>query len=200
MSDSSQVFYFVETKVSQLSRSGSQQTATLAKLRRCLGKPPGASPEAWELTLSDLPESLVGYDGEPSYAEWAIHLALTLFALHQQGKPDSISVSGISFGKAVRHLVAPDGSNENGVKRRFDAVLTAKGINEFAHHARGLIQLMKANDVRMDYPSFARDVFYYQFSDSQDRVRLRWGEDYYQVSSAQNITSERETDENKEKE
>jgi len=200
MSDSSQVYYFVENKISQLSQNSSQQTATLAKLRRCLGKPPGASPEAWELTLSNLPENLVGYDGEPSYAEWAIHLALTLYALHQQGKPDSVSTKGISFGKAVRSLVAPDGSNENGVKRRFNAVLTAKGINELAHHARGLVQLMKANNISMDYPGFARDVFYYQFTDSQDKVRLHWGEDYYRGSSAQNGTTEEEINENKEEE
>jgi len=182
MSDASQVYGFVSRKIDLLNRSGSQQTAALAKLRRCVGKTPGASPEAWELTLSDLPDNLAGYDGEPSYAEWAVHLALTLYATHQQGNSESVSVSNVSFGQAVFRLIKPDGSNEQGIKRRFDAVLTARGIDEFAHHARGLVQLMKAGDVKMDYPRFASDIYSYQFSDSQDRVKLRWGEDYYRVN------------------
>ena len=200
MSDADQVSYFVENRITQLGRSSSQRTATLAKLRRCVGKPPGASPEAWELTLADLPESLTGYDGEPSYAEWSIHLAMTLYALHQQGKADSVNIKGVTFGQAVRRLVAPDRSNENGIKRRFDAVLTAKGISEFAHHARGLVQLMKAKDIPLDYSRFARDVFLYQFSDSQDKVRLRWGEDYYKVNLSQNPATENESVTDKEEE
>jgi len=182
MSKADQVYRFVAAKIHALSNTGSWQTASLAKLRRGAGKPPGANPEVWEITLAELPGELASYRGEPSRAEWAIHLAMTLYAVHQQGVSESVSKPGVSFGQAVSSLVAPDKKNESGVKSRFDAVLTARGIGEFAHHARSLIQLMRANNVHMDYPQFAKDVYSYQFIDSQDKVCLRWGEDFYCVN------------------
>jgi len=33
----------------------------------------------------------------------------------------------------------------------------------------------------MDYPSFAKDLFWFQLSGVADRVRLRWGEDFYKT-------------------
>jgi len=183
MSETDLVYRFVANKVRSLSDSGSWQAASLAKLRRGIGKPPGASPGVWELTLAELPEALASDYGKPSYAEWAIHLALTLFALHQQGKSDSVNDQGVSFGQAVSLLIAPDGKNESGIKSRFDAALTAKNIGEFAHHARGLIQLMRAHEVQMDYPLFAKDMYEYQFNESKDKVRLRWAEAYYRVNN-----------------
>jgi len=183
LSKADQVYNYVSNKVFYLSQSGSKQSANLAKLRRGLGKTPGASPEIWEVTLADLPGDLAGYDGDPSYAEWAIHVALTLFAAHQQGKAETVNASGVLFGGAVSQLIDPDRSNEDGIKRRFDAALTSDGLNEFAHHARGLVQLMRARDVKMDYPLFARNIYDYQFVESKDRVRLRWGESYYRIDS-----------------
>jgi CRISPR system Cascade subunit CasB len=183
MSDADLVYRFVAGKVKALSSTESRQTASLAKLRRGVGKPPGASPDVWELTLAELPEELAGYQGEPSRAEWAIHLALTLFALHQQGKNSSVNAEGVSFGQAVSRSAGPDQKNESGIKSRFNATLTAQGIGELAHHVRGLIQLMKANEVRMDYPLFAKDIFEYQFKERQDKVRLRWGEAYYRINT-----------------
>jgi len=184
MTKADQIYRFVASKIQSLHEPGSRQTASLAKLRRGAGKPPGASPEVWGLTLAELPSELVGYRGLPSEAEWAIHLCLTLFAIHQQGKSEFVNTQNVSFGQAASQLISPDRGNEAGIKSRFDAVLTARGINEFAHHTRGLIQLMKAKDVKMDYPRFARDIYDFQFADSQDRVRLRWGEDYYHVNNS----------------
>jgi len=181
MNKADEVYRFVAGKIQQLSQKGSWQTAMLAKLRRGIGKAPGETPEIWELTIAELPEALTSFRGCPSDGEWAAHLALTLFALHQQGKSTSVSGQGNSFGRAVSLLRASDGSNEAGIKRRFDATLTAKNLKEFSHHARGLVQLMKAKDVVLDYPLFAKDIFWLQNADVRRKVCLRWAEDYYRV-------------------
>ncbi len=63
-----------------------QRRAELAELRRGVGRQPGDLPALWGALLADMPEQLQGSNG-PSKAEWAVYTALTLFALHQQGKP-----------------------------------------------------------------------------------------------------------------
>ena len=54
-------------------------------LRRGIGKMPGDIPELWNILFDGLPEELMSKVGDPSYAEWSIYTALTLYALHQQG-------------------------------------------------------------------------------------------------------------------
>ena len=162
----------------------------LAKLRRGIGKHPGELPDLWELTLQELPDEWLSYYGNPSRHENAIHTALTLYALHRQGKDRSMNVARVgegerqydeSFGSAVARLVGQDANNLDAVKRRFDAVATASDFTELSRHARGLIQLLKAADLPMNYPRFAMDLYNFQFADRADGIRLRWGEDFYRV-------------------
>ncbi|NLI91845.1 MAG: type I-E CRISPR-associated protein Cse2/CasB [Peptococcaceae bacterium] len=182
-----QIKKLTQEKVERLLEESPWSRAMLAKLRRGIGKQPGELPELFEILLSDMPEELYGKGDEPSYSEWAIYTALTLFALHQQGKDHPISISGKtenkntgnSLGTAVGYLVKQDRDREPAIKRRFDAVATANEFTEFAHHARGLIRLLRAGDIALDYPRFAEDLFWYQFDETRNRVRLRWGEDYY---------------------
>lgn len=164
---------------SSLPNSSSQHRAALAKLRRGVGYEPGELPEVWEVTLSDLPEELLRKDREVSYEESAIHVALTLFALHQQGKSEPVSRKNISFGSAARRLVASDKSNEQTIKRRFDAVLTSRDFVELSRHARSLIQIAKANDVFLDYPRFAKDLYWYQNPELKKKIMLQWGRDFW---------------------
>jgi len=58
--------------------------ATLANLRRGIGRAPGDIPALWGAFLQDLPLELQSDRGKASPAEWAIYTALTLYALHRQ--------------------------------------------------------------------------------------------------------------------
>lgn len=201
------VYSFVAKKISILDEENSWSKAMLAKLRRAIGKQPGATPEIWAITLTDAPESWRGaynkiasgnvdksydwLDGciKPSYAEYAVHVALTLYALHRQGSDKSVNLSGKSkdgkylgnsIGGAAAMLVKPDGSNLNAVKNRFDKMATAVDFNELAYHARGIVQMLESKN-KMDYPRFASDLFAYQIPGRADEIRLRWGEDFYRV-------------------
>ena len=162
----------------------------LAKLRRGIGKDPFDMPELWEVTLNGIPEELTTYDEKdpkPTEAEWAIHTALTLYALHQQGNSSSVNEYKKPFAVAVRRLISPDRSNEESIKRRFDAIITSNDLKELSHHARGAVQLMKSNQsISVDYSMFAKDLYAFQFPEGKARVRLRWGQDFYKLNYEQN--------------
>ncbi len=186
-----QINKLTQEKIQRLLKESPWSRAMLAKLRRGIGKQPGDLPELFEILLADMPDELYGKGGKPSYSEWAIYTALTLFALHQQGKDypmsnagkvDEDKIVGNSLGTAVGYLVKQDREREISIKKRFDAAATANNFQEFAHHARGIIQLLRAADIALDYPRFAEDLFLYQFGEQRSNIRLRWGEHYYRVT------------------
>lgn len=207
---------FVRQKLNELSMSNNapKVRATLARLRRGVSLAPGADPDIWDVTLADIPDELVSVNGVPTRGEWAIQIALTLFALHQQGrdiksecmhqedtdvpkddkslksstpslfddvKPlKSVSTKPHSFGCAVRRLAGDKESDSfKAVRRRFNAAVTSESIEEFAHHLRCMVQLMKASGVRLDYVSLAREIYLFQNPENRDSLRLRWGQDFY---------------------
>ena len=172
-----------------------QQKAALANLRRGIGKAPGDLPELWGIFLQDLPEELESRTGKPTAAEWAVYLALTLYALHQQGHPlpaDSMHKPDVSLGKAIRKLV-PVGERpeDSSVLKRFNALATAGTMPERFQHLRGIIQLLRAKGIALDYLQLAADLFWLQKAVSAAQVRLRWGQDYYYTprQEAENVTA-----------
>lgn len=161
--------------------------AALAHLRRGVGRAPGDLPELWGIFLEGMPEELESQTGKPTQGEWAIYLALTLYALHQQGHTlpgDDMSRQGVGLGQAVRRLV-PQGEDpaDSSIQRRFNALATAAQTREIAQHLRGMIQLLRAAEVPLGYAQLAKDLFYLQFPDSASQVRLRWGQDFYAIPS-----------------
>lgn len=153
----------------------------LAEMRRGVGTAPGASPALWGLLFQDLPEEFFSVKREPSRAEWAIYTALTLFALHQQGRnieTDCMDKEGIGLGRAVAMLVDSEDDRER-VWRRFQPVTNARSIEDVSYHLRGIIQLLKAKGIGLDYSKLAGDLFVYQDSRRTDSIKLVWGEDFY---------------------
>ena len=183
-----QVASFVEQKIYHLYQSSDEAyvKACLAHLRRGIGVSPGSIPELWSLTLEDLPENLMSKTGVPTNAEWAVHTALTLFALHQQGKSireEFVHENGMSLGRAVATLIEDDDDLKR-IKRRFDMVAGSGSIEEFSQHVRGLIQILKSKGVKLDYSSLAKDLYRFSDVDKRNSVRLAWGQDFYRKSSS----------------
>lgn len=178
---------FVKHKINRLSGSKNEAAAraTLAKLRRGIGNEPGSMPELWDITLNGLDDSLSSKDGAPTRGEWAVHTALTLYALHQQGADmhqHTMSKDENTLGTSLRKLIINE-EDEKRVKRRFDAAATSDNLTEFSHHLRGLIQLLKSQAIPLDYPALAEDLYWFQFPEARDSVRLRWGRDFYRIKS-----------------
>ena len=117
-----------------------QRRAELAKLRRGIGHAPGELPELWGSFLLEMPESFQSRSA-PSAAEWAVYLALTLYAVHQQGNDRPMNRPGNTLGRAVRQLAERNSAGQDwteaSVLRRFNALATAEEITEISHHLRG---------------------------------------------------------------
>ena len=176
---------YVAGRLEWLRHSGHTVAATLARLRRGIGRAPGDMPELWNVTLDGMPEELRSRDGKPTKGEWAVYTALTLYALHQQGRDmqkEPMNREGVSLGTAMHRLTGPDELDR--IKRRFDSVATSDDIVELANHLRGVTQLLKAAGIPLDYPMLAKDLYWYQFADMAPAVRLRWGQDFYPVFMA----------------
>lgn len=181
-----EVARFVANRLFQLKNSSNESNvrATLARLRRGLGKAPGELPELWDFTLEDLPEVLLSQTEEPTYGEWAIHVALSLFAYHQQGKDlnsqymhQDSGETQHSIGTACCTLKAR--KEEDAVKRRFNILATSDSFTELVHHLRSLIGLLKSEDIPLDYVLLAKELYFFQFPQWRNALRLRWGQDFY---------------------
>lgn len=162
--------------------------AKLAELRHGIGHIPGDIPALWGTFLEGMPEDFYRENGEASPAEWAVYIALTMFALSQQGhdyKTDWMHADEIHFGSAVRKLApAADDTNEdlNRIRNRFNKVATASDVPELAHHLRNMVNLLRASDIKMDYVDLAADIYWYAFPETRAKVRLKWGQDFYRTS------------------
>ena len=154
--------------------------AQLAQLRRGIGKRPGEIPELWGMFLKSMPEELMGKNGEPSYTEWATYTTLTLFALHQQGHSEPMHAEGEEnrLGRAVRRLIQNEEDEEN-VRLKLSIVARSDDMTEISYHLKTIVKLLRINDIRLDYVDFARDLYWFQFDKYVDRVRLKWGQDFY---------------------
>lgn len=192
------IYKYVKSKTWKLGNSleSSGTKAELAELRRGIGKMPGELPQLWGSFLLDLPEELekdVRDRAKPTYAEWAIYTALTLYALHQQGRSETVNSDdgALRLGGAVKKLVhSPD--DEERVMRRFSAMATSSEPAELANHLRSVVQLLKSENIKLDYADLAKDLYFYQMPNQRNNVRLKWGRDYYREENKDDIDKEGE--------
>ena len=172
--------------------------AALANLRRGVDCAPGDLPELWGAFLENIPPDLEGTSGRPSKAEWAAYLALTLYALHQQGHDlpnENMNHPGDGLGKAVRRvattqLLPGDGPEKAPILRRFNALATAEAMPERVHYLRGIVQLLRAGGIPLDYVRLAEDLYWLQIPTVAPRIRLQWGQDYYRFQKDENPEEE----------
>ncbi|UOR01726.1 type I-E CRISPR-associated protein Cse2/CasB [Leucobacter allii] len=155
-------------------------SAALAKLRRGVGREPGAILElaAWTtpgIYVADFREDTVAPQERAAYD------AITLYALHQQGQRGSgMHRAGRSFAAAARLLgIALGDSGRAGLVRRFNIVGTATSTASRVHHARGLIAQLRSEGIGFDYGIFADDLRKLDDPRRADGVRMRWGREFH---------------------
>lgn len=159
--------------------------ADLAQLRRGVGKKPGELPELWGMIFKDLPEELMSKGSEPSYAEWAIYTALTLFAIHQQGNLESVHSNddNARFGRAVRKLVH-DEDGEERIRFKLSVVALSDDMAELSYRMKTVTRLLSAESIKLNYVDLADDLYTFQFESMADSVRLKWAQDFYRMNKS----------------
>ena len=70
---------------------------------------------------------------------------------------------GESLGRAIRKLLDPgEAPEDSSVLRRFNALATANGMPERVHYLRGIVQLLRAKGIPLDYAQLAVDLYLLQ--------------------------------------
>lgn len=183
---------YINEKIAMLDKPTPWAKASLARLRRGIGKAPNEVPEVWPITLGNLDEELA----KSLYAENAIHAVLTLYALHKQGKDISLHSSGQKapgFGHALARLRSGDSDKDAAIVRRFNTLATADDLVELTYHARGLIQLLRASDtpVMFDYARLAKELCDFQISaELRRKVIFNWGVAFYKTKKSEDNNHE----------
>ncbi|MEU9891034.1 type I-E CRISPR-associated protein Cse2/CasB [Sphaerisporangium sp. NPDC051011] len=157
--------------------------AALAQLRRGAGKVPEDVPELWGVTGT---ENLFAEDVElPGHAkdkaEAAHFLAVTLYALHQQSRPDKgmhRRHRDAELGAAVRQLM-PNGDIDEAIRRRFVRVGTATTRDALASRLREMISLLRGKSIPLDYALLAGQLYQAQLPDGMRKVRQSWGRSFH---------------------
>jgi CRISPR system Cascade subunit CasB len=158
--------------------------AVLARLRRGVGKPAGSVADILSFTLADEFAGRDAPDG-PTAAEIAAHIAMTLYAVHQQSQDKPMHQRGQGLGRAIRRLHPEEpGSPPAPVVRRFQALVTSESLDELTHHARGMVQLLRAGKpggFSLDYGLLADQLLRWQRPGEPSKVRMIWAREFYRT-------------------
>lgn len=156
----------------------------LAKLRGASGASPATVPAVWSVTLDGIPDDLS--EKRRGWVETAVHLALTQFAMHQQGRGRSMHTRDQTFGAAVRKLTdltaGEQGPHETPVYRRFTALAQSTTLAGLEAHSRSLISQLRSREIPFDYGRYADDLYWFQAGHQRD-VQRRWGRDFHRLPS-----------------
>ncbi|WP_328965728.1 type I-E CRISPR-associated protein Cse2/CasB [Streptomyces virginiae] len=170
----------------------SQAVQALARLRRGIGRQATDMPDLWGLVgLEQFHEAHFNQrqasagEAEALRAERAAHVAVTLWALHQQSqraKPMHIA-DGPSMGTAVRRLMSGTDSDEP-IRKRLVRAGTATTLDVMAQRLRDLVVLLRAAEVPLDYGLLAEQLDQWQKPGGASRVRQTWGRSFHAYRAA----------------
>jgi CRISPR system Cascade subunit CasB len=148
--------------------------ADLAALRRGIGRDAGTVPAMWPYYTQLRPDG--------GLTRWlrAEHLALSLWAVHQQSRPTPMHRHDVGLGTALATLRDSGKFSPDAVDRRFAAAATATSLDEVAVHLRGLITQLRGIDQPVDYTRLARDLAAWADPEQRGRIRRQWGGQYFQ--------------------
>lgn len=174
--------------------------AVLARLRRGAGKEPQQVPDLLGLIDTDALYDAVAEGGrrpgeaDLTRAEDAVHVALTLWALHQQSqgtgmhRPDSWK-SPTGLGAAVRRLMAEDESGrtagkekekiDDAVLKRFVRAGSAPDLPALSQRLREIVLLLRREGIPLDYSLLAGQLYRWQKSGGRESVRREWGRSFH---------------------
>ncbi|WP_127500626.1 type I-E CRISPR-associated protein Cse2/CasB [Actinoplanes solisilvae] len=152
--------------------------SALARLRRVIGRDPGT-----DYTLEEylyVPDDLLDTRQiDPATdQEHAVHDAVSLYALHQQSRPERMHIDGRGLGRAVADLVHVS-NGPDGVRRRFAALGTASTYQESIYHLRGLITMLRGHQIPLDYGLLAEDLCTLRRPDGRQHVQAIWGREFF---------------------
>ena len=153
-----------------------EDRATLAALRRGLGKPPGMAGEMHAFVIPRLPE-LPAHPGW-IWEEKCYFIVASLFAWH----PENIAAGRSwerSFGASARALKSAlkIGPNEpDRIATRLVALLNANS-EDLPEYLRSMVGLFRAHSIAIDWEQLLRDLRWWD--DPERAVQTKWAKAYW---------------------
>ncbi|MEU1216708.1 type I-E CRISPR-associated protein Cse2/CasB [Streptomyces sp. NPDC005790] len=166
----------------------SREVAALARLRRGAGRETGQLPDLWSLIdtgpLHTPPQGArpLG-ESDLVRAEDALHVTLTLWALHQQSRPTGMHQSDRrdsrrGIGTAVRRMMKP-GEIDEPLRKRLVRAGTAPDLTNLAQRLRDIVVLLRREGIPLDYALLAGQLYTWQRPGGADIVRREWGRSFH---------------------
>jgi CRISPR system Cascade subunit CasB len=154
--------------------------AALARIRRGAGKSVGEMPDLWGLTGTEPLYRAGRPEARTTQAEDAVHIAVTLWALHQQSHraADMHMTEGPELGSAVRRLM-PDAELDEPTRKRFVRAGTASSLDALAQRLRDLVLLLRREAIPLDYGLLADQLYRWQQPGGQGQVHRSWGRSFH---------------------
>jgi CRISPR system Cascade subunit CasB len=165
----------------------------LARIRRGAGKQIHAVPDLWGLTGTELLHREIDarrWADDFTRAENAVHIAVTLWALHQQSRRDAPMhvPGGPQLGRAVRDLM-PGQEIDEPLRRRFVRVGTATSLDVLAQRLRDVVMVLRTHAQPMDYGALAEQLYRWQQPGERMAVHRVWGRNFHARSQPAPTTS-----------
>lgn len=173
----------------------SHALGALARLRRGAGKEFSQMPDLWGLADTGALHDEPGDGRRPlreeelTRAEDAVHVALTLWALHQQSRGAAMHRPGSrtaprGLGAAVRQLMPP-GEIAEPIRKRFVRVGTAPGLPALAQRLREIVLLLRGADIPLDYALLAGQLYGWQEPTGREAACRAWGRSFHSYRTDQ---------------
>lgn len=157
--------------------------AKLASIRNSINKDSTANMDAMAFVFQNIPEEFLGFNKNLNDYEKAILTAVQMYALHQQGKVDSVLKLDYVEGERRQNLGdafhSLRGDDSKAIDRRFNAMITSSNFDELSHHLRQMIKLLKSkSDAKVDYASLADDLYWF-LKNQREGLKIKWSRSYY---------------------
>ncbi|MFF0505556.1 type I-E CRISPR-associated protein Cse2/CasB [Streptomyces fimicarius] len=167
--------------------------AELARLRRGAGKRAHQVPDLWGVGgTEELTQLLDGRQGffRAEYAEEAVFLAVTLWALHQQsGRDHGMHDRRQNLGGAVRTLIRKQGAvsadeEDSPLRKRLVRVGTAESLDSVAVRLREIVLLLRGAKLPLDYARLAGQLYRWQYRPDRAGVQREWGREFHLAATS----------------
>ncbi|WP_371624729.1 type I-E CRISPR-associated protein Cse2/CasB [Streptomyces sp. NBC_01116] len=171
----------------------SAAVAELARLRRGAGKRVHQVQDLWGVGGTEELARLL--DGRKEfirleYAEEAVFLASTLWALHQQsGRDAGMHDPRQHLGGAVRALIRLKGASgedeeDSPLRKRLVRVGTAESLDSVAVRLREIVLLLRGAREPLDYARLAGQLYRWQHRPDRAGVQREWGREFHLAAAS----------------
>lgn len=187
--------------ITELYGYGHSNKAVLASLRHATSITSQQAQPVWPILMANLEKHQLSISGStsgvPTQVEVAVYSAVRLYAIHQQGINDHCvyaETGGEAKGIPLFSALANQRKHEDtrvALDRRVRMLLATTNVNSIINSLSHMVSILKASDAKLkiDYSLLALDLYGLQLNhEHANKVRLRWGEQYYWVKKVDTKT------------